>query len=167
MIDQSAAYDLLCHENFAKKLKLYNFDEATINWCKSYLGGRTQCVQVESKTSEYLECEDSGAPQGSILAGLFHIINSNDMPACHEEGESVVYVDDGTDSVPDGHPDQLVEKLQREVNNTVSWLKDNRLCVAGDKSKLLVIGHPELRKARLTGKLLIMLDGQRIEETES
>ena len=89
------------------------------------------------------------------------------MPACHEEGESVVYVDDGTDSVHDGHPDQLVEKLQREVNNTVSWLKDNRLCVAGDKSKLLVIGHPELRKARLTGKLAIEVDGQRIEETES
>ena len=64
-----------------------------------YLGGRTQCVQVESKTSEYLECEDSGAPQGSILAGLFHLINSNDMPACHDEGQSVVYVDDGTDSV--------------------------------------------------------------------
>ena len=63
--------------------------------------------------------------------------------------ESVVYLDDDTDSVHDGHPDQLMEKLQREVNNTVSWLKDNRLCVAGDKSKLLVIGHPELRKARL------------------
>ena len=47
MIDQSAAYDLLCHENYAKKLKLYNFDEASVNWCKSYLGGRTQCVQVE------------------------------------------------------------------------------------------------------------------------
>ena len=38
MIDQSAACDLLGHENFAKKLKLYNFDEASINWCKSYLG---------------------------------------------------------------------------------------------------------------------------------
>ena len=71
MIDQSVAYDLLCHENFAKKLKLYNFDEVSVNWYKSYLGCRTQCVQVESITSEYLECEDSGAPQGSILAGLF------------------------------------------------------------------------------------------------
>ena len=44
MIDQSAAYDLLCHENFAKKLKLYNFDEASVHWYKSYLGGRAQCV---------------------------------------------------------------------------------------------------------------------------
>ena len=89
------------------------------------------------------------------------------MPAFHDEGECVVYVDDGTDSVHAGHPDQLVEKLQREVNNTVSWLKDNRLCVAGDKSKLLVIGHPELRAARLTGNLAIEVDGQRIEETDS
>ena len=89
------------------------------------------------------------------------------MPACHEEGESMVYVDDDTDSVHDGHSDQLVEKLQREVNNMVSWLKDNRLCVAGDKSKLLIVGHPELRAARLTDKLAIEVDGQRIEETDS
>ena len=27
------------------------------------------------------------------------------MPACHEEGESVVYVDDETDSVHVGHPE--------------------------------------------------------------
>ena len=153
MIDQSAAYDLLSHEIFAEKLKLYNFDEASVNWCMSYLRGRTQCVQVESKMSDYLECEDSGAPQGSILAGLFHVIQSNDLPDCHEEGESVVYVDDDTDSVHSGDPEQLVEKLQREVNNTVSWLKDNRLCVAGDKSKLLVVGTSELRTDRLTDQL--------------
>ena len=79
----------------------------------------TNCTAPLGPTSEYLEFEDSGAPQGSILAGLFHIINSNDMPACHEEGESVVYVDDDTDSVHAGHPDQLVEDLQREFNNTV------------------------------------------------
>ena len=49
-----------------------------------------------------------------------------------------VYVDDDTDSVHSGDPEQLVEKLQREVKSTVGWLKDNRLCVAGDNSKLLI-----------------------------
>ena len=47
----------------------------------------------------------------------------------------------------------LVDKLQKEVNNTVSWLKDNRLCDAGDKSKLQIVVHQELRNARLTDKL--------------
>ena len=60
-----------------------------------------------------MECEDSWAPQGSILAELFHVINSNDLPDCHLEGESLVYVDDHTDSVHSGNPDQMVEKLQR------------------------------------------------------
>ena len=30
MIDQSAAYDLLNHEIFEEKVKLYNFDEASV-----------------------------------------------------------------------------------------------------------------------------------------
>ena len=55
----------------------------------SYLGGRTQQVQIESKVSQALECGEYGMPQGSVLSGLLHIINSNDFPACHEEGEAV------------------------------------------------------------------------------
>ena len=93
--------------------------------------------------------------------------NSNDLTDCHGEGESVVYVDGDTDSVHADHPEQRVDKLQKEVNNTVSWLNDNRLCVAGDKSKLLIVDHQELRNARLTDKLAIHVDGQRIEETSS
>ena len=58
------------------------------------------------------------------------------MSDCHDEAESVIFVDDDTDSVSTKNPEELVEKLQREVNNQVNWLKDNRLCVAGDKSEL-------------------------------
>ena len=46
-------------------------------------------------------------------------------------------------------------------------LKDNRLCVAGDKSTLLIVGTSELRTARLTNQLAIEVDGQRVEETAS
>ena len=47
-------------------------------------------VQVESKISKPLEVGDHAVPQGSVLGGLLHVINSNDFPACHQEGESVV-----------------------------------------------------------------------------
>ena len=56
------------------------------------------------------------------------------------ETESVIFVDDDTDSFLANNPKDLSEKLQREVNNSVNWLKDNRLCVAGDKSKILIVG---------------------------
>ena len=89
------------------------------------------------------------------------------MPDCHEEAESVIFVDDDTDSVSAKNPEDLVEKLQREVNNSVNWLKDNRLCVAGDKSKLLIVGTEQLKRTRLKNKLAIMFDQGIIEETTS
>ena len=62
------------------------------------------------------------------------------MPNCHDEAESVIFVDDDIDSVIANKLEDLVEKLQREVNNSVNWLKGNRLCVVWDKSKLLIVG---------------------------
>ena len=72
-----------------------------------------QCVKIESKTSDLLDCDESGAPQGSVLAVVFHIFNSNDISDCHDEAESVIFVDDDTDSVSARKPHDLVEKLQR------------------------------------------------------
>ena len=167
MIDQSAAYDLLDHEIFADKLHEYNFDDKSILWIKSYLSGRTQCVRVESKQSPFIKCEESGSPQGSIMSGIFHIMNSNDLPACHDDAESIVYVDDDTDNVQDGDPENLAAKLQLEVQETVNWLKDNRMCVAGDKSKLLIVGTRELRASRLQNGITIMVDGNEIIESTS
>ena len=89
------------------------------------------------------------------------------MPDCHEEAESAIFVDDDTDSVSAKNPEELVEKLQREVNNSVNWLKDNRLCVAGDKSKILIVSTKQLRRTRLRNKLAIVVDQDIIEETNS
>ena len=167
LLDQSAAYDLLDHSIFPKKLKEYNFSNDSIEWIESYLQGRSQCVKIESTTSRLLECEESGAAQGSVLAGLFHLINSNDLPDCHEEGESVVYVDDDSDTVHANNQEELTEKLVKETQNTVEWLKDNKMVVAGGKSKILVVGTDQLRRTRLTAKISINIDGTMIEESRS
>ena len=82
LLDQSAAYDLLGHTIMIKKLETYNFDENGISWFKSYLCGRSQCVQVETKQSLLVDLGDHAAPQGSVLSGLLFIINENDFPAC-------------------------------------------------------------------------------------
>ena len=66
------------------------------------------------------------------------------MRDCHDEAESIIFVDDDTGGVSAKNHDELVEKLQRELNNSVNWLKDNRLCVAGDKSKLIIVGKEQV-----------------------
>ena len=168
MIDQSACFDLLSHQILREKLLLYNFADGAIDWLMSYLGNRTQYVQVESKVSEELECGDYGAPQGSVLAGLLHIISSNDFPACHDDGEAIVYVDDDSDVVSDSNPEDLQEKIQVEASHSVQWLNDNRLCVAKDKSKLLVIGTNKLKSSKETqNKMKITVNNEEIAETTS
>ena len=75
LLDQSAAYDLLCHKNLREKLSVYNFNEAAISWIMSYLEERSQVVQVEASTSNKLECGDHAVSQG-----LLHVIDSTDFP---------------------------------------------------------------------------------------
>ena len=59
LLDLSAAFDLIPHSILLKKMKVYNFDEGTISFFKSYLGERKQVVQIESKKSDPLEIGDS------------------------------------------------------------------------------------------------------------
>ena len=135
---------------------------------KSYLSNRSQSVEVEARESPTEPHGDYGAPQGSILGGLLFIINENDFPACRSEGESVVFVDDDTDVVSETEPVELNQKIQKEADLSSAWLKDNRMSVAGEKSKLLIVGTSELRRRRLgTDKLSIMVDGKRVEKTRS
>ena len=75
-----------------------------------------------------------------------------------KKAESVILVDDDTDRVSSRKPKDLVKKLQREVNNSVNWLKDNILCVAGDKSKLLKGGKEQVKRTRLKNTLAIFVD---------
>ena len=56
----------------------------------SFLGNRTQYVKVEPEISKELEFGNYGVSQGSVLVRHFNLINENDLPACHADGESLV-----------------------------------------------------------------------------
>ena len=87
LLDQSAAYDLLDHSILLEKLANYDFDENSIEWFCSYLTGRSQLVQVETKQSSLLDLGDYAAPQGSVLGGTLFIIYENDFPAVRHGGQ--------------------------------------------------------------------------------
>ena len=167
-MDQKSAFDILPHSIFREKLSVYNFDESSICWIMSYLSGRTQVVQIENKTSSAIECGNLGTPQGSVLSLLFHILNCNDFPDCHfenEEVEGILFVDDNSDNAHAKSRQELQDMLQSEVNNSVSWLSDNKLCIAPDKSKLLVLGNQKLKESKLNDDIKITINGLEICES--
>ena len=164
-LDQTAAYDLLSHQVLDKKLELYKFDSVSRKWIASYLGGRSQAVQIESKISDVIKGGDFSIPQGSVLGGLLHVINCNDLPGCHSEGDAVVFIDDDTDNVAADDIETVKEKIQEEAGNSTLWLKFNQLCVSGPKSKLLVVTTNQLRKSKIPYRISIEIDGKEVHET--
>ena len=117
----------------------------------------------ESRTRSQLECDDSGVPKRGVLVGLLHIININDFPECHDDGEAIVYVDDDSHFVNAKYLATLKNKIQVEADNSAQWLKDNRKCVAGDKSKLLVLATTEIRAAKIVDEeMMITVDGKEV-----
>ena len=167
LLDLSAAFDIVDHEIFIKKLSLYGFSANSLKWFSSYLSGRTQTVQVETKFSDPEALGNFGVPQGSILGPLIFIIFSNDFPASSVEGEAVLYADDDTENVSDKDPEELQRKIQREADRATDWVSDNKMVCAGDKTKLLVIGTPHLRRSKLSTPLEISVCGNRVVETQS
>ena len=170
LLDLSAAFDVVDHQLLLQKLELYNFSPNTVSWFKSYLVDRKQLVTVESRLSDPKPVGEQGVPQGSLLGPILFLIFYNDFPDAREEGESVLYADDDTDTVSDKDPEVLQVKIQREANLSTSWVTDNRLVCSGSKTKLLVVGTKELRKSKLTSvnkRIEIIVDGHTVTESQS
>ena len=78
-VDQTAAFDSVEHTLLYKKLQLYNFDDSTIAWIKTYLENRSQYVVVGAHNSP-MKPVISGVPQGSVLGPVLYTIFLNELP---------------------------------------------------------------------------------------
>ena len=70
LLDLSSAFDTIDHAmSFNLWQDIFGISGSALDLLKSYLDGRTQCVQIDGIVSEYakLVC---GVPQGSVLVPL-------------------------------------------------------------------------------------------------
>ena len=78
-VDESSAFDCVPHGILIEKMRLYNFSEEVITWFVSYLSGRSQYVEINTKKSKMTTMK-TGVPQGSVLGPLVYTLYINELP---------------------------------------------------------------------------------------
>ena len=157
LLDLSAAFDMVDHGILLEKIKLIGLEDTAVEWIRSYLEGRQQCVCVDGCLSSTLPIS-YGVPQGSVLGPLLYILFTNDLPdvihSQHEQplssqhpnmqcgpcGSLVNYVDDGTYSFSHWNPHILSSVLSNKYKAIEDYMVANRLVINSDKTHLVVMG---------------------------
>ena len=145
-----------------KKLSLYGFEPGILDWIKSYLTDRSQCVVINGALSKQLPVI-TGVPQGSILGPLLYTIFTNELPEIihtHLEqlpGHQVeqeqewppyhlgdadtgclyCYADHSTLTCTGSKPDEVSNKLTEKFKIIAEFMKYNKLKLNDDKTHLL------------------------------
>ena len=91
--DFSKAFDSVPHERLFLKMESLGIKGDILNWIKSFLSGRRQCVNVDGAYSSWRKVI-SGIPQGSVIGPILFVIFINDMPDAVKHNFCKLFADD-------------------------------------------------------------------------
>ena len=143
LLDFSSAFDTIDHEVlFNLWQDTFGISGSALSLLKSYLHGRTQCVQIEGIVSEYakLVC---GVPQGSVLGPLNFCMYMYPIGSIlrHHGINYHIHADDTqlyiTFDLSD--PSITLEKINLCISDIRTWMIKNKLKINDSKTEFLVL----------------------------
>ena len=163
-LDLSKAFDTLDHNIMLDKLTVLGFNRAAVQWFRSYLTTRTQCVNVNGVLSEP-QIINFGVPQGSVLGPLLFIIYINELPNVVVSCNVELYADDALIYFASKSVDDIQAHLTADLRRIINWLQANYLILNLDKTKAMLVGtHQKIASA---GALEIDIMHKRLELVEN
>lgn len=147
LLDLSSAFDTIDHAVLLARLHHHlGVDGTILDWFKSYLYDRTQCVYINGKFSAPKPLK-YGVPQGSVLGPLLfsiYILPLGDIIRRHGM-ELHIYADDTqiyfcvcpttTNGVK-----LAVSSLEKCVKDVNEWMSQNFLKLNADKTEVIILG---------------------------
>ena len=156
-IDESNAFESVCHKLLEEKMLLYNFEQSTVNWFRDYLNFRSSYVVINAKSSKMI-ANKQGVPQGSVLGPLLYTLFINELPDltkeddcqeivhaevenlfgsnCRQCGSIPCYADDASVVCASKSRIKNQEKLIKHLEITTTFLNLNKLNL--NKSKTTI-----------------------------
>ena len=173
-LDQSAAFDVLCHRTLLRKLSLYNFGQNAIKWIESFLIYRSQYVTIGTRDSNYSNVS-MGVPQGSVFGPILYVIYVNELPTltnddnctdkvhsskvdsnlfsenCGTCGQLPTYADDSTIVVSSKNRFEAQDRIVRIIDKVKVFLSANSLSLNLGKTEIVEVMVRQ-KRVRQTGQ---------------
>jgi hypothetical protein len=159
-IDLLKAFDTLNHNILSNKLQYYGVRGAALDWFRSYLTNRKQCVYLNGVYSSFKPI-DCGVPQGSILGPLLFILYINNIIACSSVLNLILFADDTNLFYSNANICELVKIVNEELLKLSDWFRANKLSLNAKKTSFMMFGNKHI----LNDQLLFKLDGCILERT--
>ena len=156
-LDYSKAFDMLDHELLCAKLKFLGFDQVSVEFFRSYLSGRRQCVRVGSNYSS-AENVVSGVPQGSVVGPLLFIIYTFDIFQVTASSHVQCYADD-TQLLFCFDPfqaDDAKDLLNQDLHSIYEYSQEHNLKINPNKTEVLLFCAEKRRQILQTEMKLVL-----------
>lgn len=161
-LDLKKAFDTIDRTILLDKLKHAGIRGNSYRLLESYLGDRTQCVDINGVISE-LRRIDIGVPQGSVLGPLLFLIYINDMAKLPLKGTLLLFADDSSLFYPGVNVSENIEDMKFDLNLISEYMITNKMTLNIAKTQYVNFRPPNKKIPRTQ----LDFQGQIIEEASA
>jgi len=141
--DLSKAFDTINHAALFAKLEAYGIRGKALDYCKSFLTHRYQCVKWGNNLSEE-QLVEHGVPQGSQIGPILFLIFVNDLNKCIPQRLTnnvnlYQFADDSPFVVGAGNRELLIAGTESMLSTMAQWFGDNYMTMNEKKSKVMMV----------------------------